>query len=670
MGILTGTKDPAFSDRKACFAKSTALARALGGGQATAGDALPAEPIQSAAVVPGWMAAHLENAPGARPAWPSHGSQPTSQQIRSSCMRVLAVAIALSLLCPAVHAADDATQLHQLFADEWQRGLKDDPERASHEGDNRYNDRWQDLSLPAIAARQDGDRDALQRLHALDRSTLSSPDQLNYDTFEWQLEHRIDRQKYLAYLMPMSHQEGVQFADNITEILPFSGAGDYQDWLARMQALPALIEQTMALMQAGVRSGRVPPRAIMDRVPKQISAQLVEDPEQSGFYAPFRRFPEAVTADQREAFRRRARAVIADSIVPAYARLGEYFASEYLPATRASIDTASLPDGKAYYDFLAGYYTTTSLKADEIHDIGLQEVARIRARMEEVKAEAGFRGSLEEFFAFLRSDARFFYPSPQALLEAYQALAKRIDPELVKVFGVLPRLTYGVRPIPERSAPDTTTAYYQPGASDGTRAGLYYVNLYRPEVRPKWEMLPLTLHEAVPGHHFQFARGIELPDLPMFRRTAYFVAYSEGWGLYAEQLGYDMGLYGDPYDRMGQLTYEMWRAVRLVVDTGMHTRGWSRQQAIDYFKANAPKTEQDIVNEIDRYIATPGQALAYKIGQLKISALRLRAERRLGDRFDLRAFHDEILGTGSIPLEALEKHMDAWLAQQTTALPR
>src|SRR5690606_8336564 len=323
-----------------------------------------------------------------------------------------------------------------------------------------------------------------------------------------------------------------------------------------------------------------------------------------------------------------------------------------------------LPDGQAYYDFLAGWYTTTRLTADEIHRIGLEEVARIRAAMEEIRREVGFDGDLQAFFHHLRTDPAFFHEDPAALLEAYQALSKRVDPELVKVFGTIPRLPYGVRPIPDNIAPDTTTAYYQPGAVDGSRAGYYYVNLYKPETRPTWEMLALTLHEAVPGHHFQFARGAELPDLPLFRRTAYFVAYGEGWGLYAERLGYDMGLYDDPYDRMGQLAYDMWRAVRLVVDTGIHAKGWSRQQAIDYFLDNSPKTEQDVVNEVDRYIAWPGQALAYKIGQLRISALREEAARELGPAFDLRAFHDQVLATGSVPLETLEAHVRAWIAAQ------
>ena len=288
--------------------------------------------------------------------------------------------------------------------------------------------------------------------------------------------------------------------------------------------------------------------------------------------------------------------------------------------------------------------------------------------MEKTQAETGFNGTMAEFFNFLRTDPRFFKQTPQELLQAYQVVAKRIDPELVKISKIIPRLPYGVRAIPDNIAPDTTTAYYQGGAVDGpngkARAGYHYVNLYKPETRPTWEMMALSLHEAVPGHHFQFARALELPDMPMFRKTAYFVAYGEGWALYAEQLGYDMGLYDDPYERFGQLTYEMWRAVRLVVDTGMHAFGWSREQAIDYFRAHTAKTEQDIVNEIDRYIAWPAQALAYKIGEIRITGMRRKAERELGSRFDLRDFNDAILATGSVPLAALEQRMQAWMAQR------
>jgi uncharacterized protein (DUF885 family) len=579
-------------------------------------------------------------------------------------MRNVAILIALLLVSPLGHPQQKNAELHQLFEQEWQRGLSDYPENASYNGDARYNDRWTDMSLAAISARETADKAALTRLQSIGRAGLSPADQLHYDTFEWQLKRSIERQRYQEYLMPMTHQGGVQTADGIAEVLDFRTEQAYLDWLARLDALPALIDQNIVLLREGVKTGRTPPKAIMQRIPAQIKAQIVTDAETSAFYAPFKNMPASIPASRQAALRQRGRQIISSGIVPAYARLETYFNGEYLPATRDNIAATSLPDGKAYYDFLAGYYTTTGLSAEQIHAIGLKEVARIRARMETVKGEAGFKGSLPEFFTFLRTDPQFFYKTPAELLEGYQAMSKRLDPELVKAFKVLPRMTYGVRAIPDNIAPDTTTAYYQPGATDGSRAGFYYVNLYKPEVRPKWEMLALSLHEAVPGHHFQFARGMELPEMPMFRRTAYFVAYGEGWGLYAEQLGYDMGLYTSPYDKFGQLTYEMWRAVRLVVDTGMHAKGWSRQQAIDYFKANAPKTDQDIVNEIDRYIGTPGQALAYKIGQLKISELRARGEQKLGKRFDLRAFNDEVLGTGSIPLDALEKHIDAWIAAQ------
>lgn len=580
---------------------------------------------------------------------------------KSFAVLVLVVAAAFSSGVQA-QQGDEGKRLHAFFAEEWERGLRKNPESASFEGDERFNDRWSDNSLAAIAASEAADREALARLKRFDRSKLTPADQLNYDTYLWLQEKSVQRQVFREYLQPMGHQGGVQTADGLVEGLAFTQTRDYRDWLARMRALPKAIDQTIALMREGVKVGNVPPRVLMQRVPAQIAAQIVDDPVTSPFYRPFAKFAAGVPESERADLQAEARKVVAEQIVPAYRKLQTYFNNDYLPKTRTGIAVADLPNGKAYYDFLAGYYTTTGLSADAIHDIGVKEVARIRAEMEKVKAEVGFNGTLPEFFTFMRTDPRFFEKTPEALLAHYRAISKRIDPELVKVFRIIPRQPYGVRPIPDNIAPDTTTAYYQQGASDGSRAGFYYVNLYRPDMRPIWEMMPLSLHEAVPGHHFQFARGLELPDAPMFRRTAYFVAYGEGWGLYAEQLGYDMGLYDDPYDRMGQLAYEMWRAVRLVVDTGMHAKGWSRDRAIAYFKDNAPKTDQDIVNEIDRYIGTPGQALAYKIGQLKISELRARAKLALGDKFDLRDFNDAVLETGSVPLETLERHIDAWIA--------
>jgi len=582
-------------------------------------------------------------------------------------LRQFLLLLALCFSTGAAAGADPVATLHALFASEWERNLRENPLEATFLGDHRYDDQLPDLDLAAIRARQAGDRDALAALLAIDRAALPADDRLDYDTFRWQLEAKIERQKFREYLIPLNHQNGIQNLHELTELLSFATVADYERWIARLAQFGRYTDQTLALMREGVAARVMPPRVIMQRLPAQIAAQQVERPEDSAYYAVFRSMPAGIPVAEQERLRAAARAVIADTVLPAYARLGEYFNRTYLPATPTAIAASALPDGEAWYAFLARYYTTTDLDPAAIHAIGLREVARIRAEMEAVKAEVGFEGTLAEFFAHLRSDPKFYHDSPEALLAAYQALAKRIDPELVKVFRALPRLPYGVRPIPASSAPDTTTAYYQPGAADGTRPGWYYVNTYRPEMRPIWEMVPLSLHEAVPGHHFQFALALELPQRPLFRRTAYFVAYSEGWGLYAESLGHEMGLYADAYDRMGQLAYDMWRAVRLVVDTGMHAKGWSRQRAIDYFKDNAPKTEQDIVNEIDRYIGTPGQALAYKIGQLRILELRERARTALGARFDLREFNDAVLATGSVPLQALEQHIDAWIAARQAA---
>ena len=590
----------------------------------------------------------------------------------------ISTALAAAALPAPVHAQASASEtrstlsnntpesraLHALFDAEWERGMRESPETASYRGDHRFNDRWSDLSLEALRVRQAADRSALEKLRAIDRDALSEADRLSYDVFAWQLERSVERQKYNEWQRPLSQRGGIQTAEGIAEVLPFRNGDDYRDWIKRLEGIPTLVEQTTGLMREGLAAGNTPPRVLMERVPGQIESQLVDDPTDSPFYKPFTRMPDSIPAAERQALQASAQKAIRESVIPAYRDFNTFFNDEYLPGTRETIAAVDMPDGKAYYDFLVGQFTTTDLTADEVHQIGLKEVARIRAEMEQVREEIGFDGDLAAFFEHLRTDPELFYDSPEALLEAYQAMSKRIDPELVKVFKTIPRLPYGVRPIPDNIAPDTTTAYYQPGAVDGTRAGYYYVNLYKPEVRPKWEMMALSLHEAVPGHHFQFARGQELPDVPMFRRVGYFTAYGEGWGLYAERLGYDMGLYDDPYDRMGQLAYDMWRAVRLVVDTGMHSKGWSRQQAIDYFMDNSPKTLQDVTNEIDRYIGWPGQALAYKIGQLKISELRADAERELGDDFDLRAFNDAVLSTGSVPLETLERHMREWIAGQ------
>ena len=497
-----------------------------------------------------------------------------------------------------------AERLYALFDSAWQQELADNPMMATYTGDTRFNDRWTDLSAAGLARRHQHDRDTLAALRAIPRAGLTPAEQLDYDLFAREYEQRLATHAFKPWLYQIDHMGGIQTLSETAEILPFQTIKDYEDWIKRLQGVGTLVDQHIALLDEAVREGRTQPRAIMERLPPQLALQVVDAPEKSPFYPPFKRFPDGIGATDRARLETAGRAAIAGSVLPAYRRLQTAFIERYLPATRASVGISGTPQGADYYRERIAYHTTLS----------------------------------------------------------------GLDPGLVKLFGKLPRTPYGLRAIPATSAPNTTTAYYQPPAADGSRAGFYYVNLYRPEVRPKYEMEVLSVHEAVPGHHLQIALALEQASMPQFRRNAGFTAYVEGWALYSESLGEELGLYQDPYSKFGQLTYDMWRAVRLVVDTGLHAKGWTRQQAVDFFKDNAAKTEADIVNEIDRYIAWPGQALAYKIGQLRISALRREAETTLGPRFDIRAFHDTLLATGAVPLDVMEPRMRAWIAtQQSTS---
>lgn len=578
---------------------------------------------------------------------------------------ILAV-IALLVAAPSGWAAppEPEARLRALFDDSWERELAMNPLAATYQGDARFNDRWPDQSAAAIEARHRHDREVLAQLATIPRAALTPAAQLDYDLFEREYRGRLALHPFKPWLYDINHRGGIQTLSEVAELLPFQSVKDYEDWIKRLKAVDVLVDQHIALLDQAVREGRTQPRVVMQRIPAQLALQTVETAEKSPFFSPFRRFGDAISDADRRRLTAAGRAAIEQHVLPAYRRLSQAFNERYLPATRESIGIDGATDGKAFYRELISHHTTSSeLDAEEIHALGLAEVARIREEMLTIKQRVGFAGSLQDFFVYLRTDPKFYYDTPEELFQAYLAVSKRIDPNLVRLFRTLPRTPYGVRAIPATSAPDTTTAYYQPPAADGTRPGFYYVNLYRPEVRPKYEMEVLSIHEAVPGHHLQIALAMEQAAMPQFRRNAGYTAYVEGWALYSESLGEDLGLYQDPYSKFGQLTYDMWRAVRLVVDTGMHAKGWSREQAIDFFKDNAAKTEADIINEIDRYIAWPGQALAYKIGQLRIQAIRQRAESELGDRFDIRAFHDRLLATGAVPLDIMEAHMQRWIEE-------
>jgi prolyl oligopeptidase len=545
--------------------------------------------------------------------------------------------------------------------------LRTEPVDASFQGDRRFDDRWPDRSSAALARSHAEDRAVLDALDRIPDDQLSPGDRLNRDLFARQYRGALDAYQWGLQLLPITQRHGVQSINELADALPFGTVQDYDNWIARLAGLGTYVDQTIDLMREGMRRGLVQPRVIMERVPAQIARQVVPDPAASPFYAPFRAMPDSIPVAEQQRLRAAGLQAIEQQVIPAYRRLQTFFNEQYLPASRSTVGIWDTPGGADWYQRRVRWFTTTDLTADQVHQIGLDEVARIRGEMQQVIERVGFEGSFEEFLQFLRTDPQFRYTDPQQLLQAYLAMSKRVDPLLPQYFGRLPRMPYGVRPIPMESAPDTTTAYYRPPALDGSRAGYYFVNLYKPEERPTYEIPVLTIHEAVPGHHLQIALAQELGEQPKFRRDFEATAFVEGWALYSESLGEEMGFYDDPYAKFGQLTYEMWRAVRLVVDTGLHHKRWTREQAIEFFKANAAKTELDIVNEIDRYISWPGQALAYKIGELRIKGLREKATQALGPKFDLREFHDVVLGSGAVPLDVLEANVAAWQERELAA---
>ncbi|MAV68932.1 MAG: DUF885 domain-containing protein [Cellvibrionales bacterium TMED122] len=569
-------------------------------------------------------------------------------------------------MAPATFASEQS--LEGVIEDHWQWVLQQYPERRLEYGDRSGNGQWTDNSLAAFQQRYQDEGAFVARLEQIEPATLGHDARINRSMLMRQLRESRRRFEDGLHLIALDMRSGPQHWHSMIDYLPMETEQDYLDWLSRLRALPDQLANYQGLLREGITSNRTQAQIVMARVPAQIQSLLEGSATDSPFYKAFTALPPHFEPDQRGQLQAEATRIIETELNPAFQELLSFLEETYLPAARAP-GIGSLPGGKQVYSHLVQRFTTTDMTPDEIHEIGLQEVERIRHDMEAVIAEVGFQGGMAAFNTFLRTDPQFYYDSPEALLEGYQAVSKRLDPGLVKLFGNLPRAPYGVRAIPDEEAPDTTTAYYMRPAIDGSRPGWYYVNLHRPEVRPKFEMEVLSVHESVPGHHLQISLAQELNGLPEFRRSGGFTAFIEGWGLYSERLGYDMGLYTDPYSRYGQLIYDMWRAVRLVVDTGIHYFGWDRQRAIDYFLANAAKSEADIINEIDRYIGWPGQALAYKIGQLKMLELRHEAETALGDAFDIRDFHDELLGAGALPLDVLENRMDTWLASELAARP-
>jgi len=579
-------------------------------------------------------------------------AQPNARQDFSQRFASLATATALS----------DSAKLHRLFDLDWEYNNVVYPEYATYTGYPGQNDRWTDVSVAAINRRRVDVNGERQVVRAINRARLNAADQLSYDIFKRATDEAMEGTRFPGDLLQVNQMGGPQYSASTIDVMPAATVKDYTDIIARLRALPVLVDQTIALLDSGVKRGVTPPRITLRDVSAQMTNLIPEDPLKSALLAPFTRFPVGIGESDRTRLRADAVRAYNEQDRPAFQRLQNYLTNTYLPRSRETIGLSALPDGTAWYAYNIKVQTTTARTARQIHELGLSEVKRIRAQMDSLIRSTGFSGDFAAFTNMLRTDPKFFYTDSAALVRAYRDITKRIDPELPKLFGKLPRLTYGVATIPSYSAPSQTTAYYQGGSPDSHRAGQFFVNTYKLDTRPTWEMEVLTAHEAVPGHHFQIAISQELEGIPEFRRYGGYTAFVEGWALYSESLGPELGLYTDPYSKFGQLTYEMWRAIRLVLDTGIHSFGWTRQQAIDYFKANSAKTENDITVEVDRYIVWPGQALAYKSGELEIKALRRYAEHELGSRFDVRAFHDQILSQGGLPLDVLDTRIRAWVA--------
>jgi len=556
-------------------------------------------------------------------------------------------------------------RLNALFDTYSEYLLSSSPINATYFGQPGYDHLWDDLSPEGLRKSVDDLKLFYDLLNGFDLSDLSPEDQLNFSIFSrtvkdnYELYGRFPEQYLIIDQVQGIHQAIAQ----VIQIMPTGDEQAFGNILTRLNGIPKLLNQLQNTLQEGVEKGIVMPKPSVIQVPDQLRGITSDNPEESVFYFPFSSIPEEINQEGGASLQERARQAISEQVNPALKTFTKFFEEEYLPNARDTYGLSDLPNGEAWYSERIKHQTTTQLTAEQIHQIGKLEVNRIKDEMINIKDQLNFDGDLNAFNEFLKTDSRFYFNDPEELLMTYRDICKRIDPMLPKLFGKLPRLPYGVKEVPEYQEKATTTAYYQPGAASNGVPGYFFANTFNLRSRPKWGMEALAIHEAVPGHHLQIALAQELENVPEFRTMVMFTAFVEGWGLYSESLGKDLGMYQDLYSRYGQLTFEIWRAIRLVVDTGIHQFGWTRNQAIDYFKENSSMTDQDVIVEVDRYIAWPGQALAYKIGELKIKELRKNAEEELGEKFDIRAFHDIVLGSGSVPLNVLEQNVKTWKAK-------
>ena len=579
--------------------------------------------------------------------------------------RAINLAAVCSLAFAGTALAAPADDLETLFDDYWAYDLSIDPFGATYAGDFAMNDQVPSVS-PEDHAAQTAQRAAfLDRLDAIDADALDDRQRLNADLLRFILRHQVDLAAFDGWRIPFLADGGFHMSFGyVVGATPFRSEQDYENYLARLRALPDYIDQNIDNMRVGLADGFTQPKEILPFILPSFEAQVKDNAAAHPHYAPFESMPDSISARRQRALQRDARTVLMDEVIPAYQRAATFMKDEYMPNARESVGASELPDGEAYYAALVRYYTSLDdASPDAIHRLGLKEVARIRAEMDDVIKQTGFRGEFAEFLEFLRTDEVFYAKTPEQLLERASWISKDIDGRLPAYFGKLPRQPYSVEPVPAEIAPNYTTGRYVGAPLEADRGGQYWVNTYQLDKRPLYQLIALSLHEAVPGHHLQGALALEIENVPEFRKQFYPHAFGEGWGLYSEKLGVEMGVYTTPYDEFGRLSYEMWRACRLVIDTGLHSKGWTRQQALDYLASNTALSLHNVQTEVDRYIAWPGQALAYKMGELTIWELRAKAERQLGDKFDIRDFHDAVLTEGGLPLEMLRAKIDHYIAE-------